>query len=99
MNGKKIIIEIEDDGTGYAQAIQAAVQVRQERQKQYGNGWTQNKEYHNVAMIMEKARRREAILLNKDTSYEKATDTDVDLINWAAFDLSKVFREEMKKNE
>jgi len=85
---KKIIVEIIDDGSGYAQVIREAVMIREERQKQYGAGWLENKPYHNVAMIMEKARRREHILLNGNTNYEKAEDTDLDLINWAAFDLA-----------
>jgi hypothetical protein len=86
-----------DDDVGdvyYQMALNKVLKIREERKEAYGNSWLESPSWETTAMIMQKARRLKAIVIDKQGgNYEKIEDCCCDLANWALFMLANDLRE------
>lgn len=91
------MLKISED-IGYINALKKVIEIRQQRQKIYGDDWKKAKNYRLISMIMEKAERLERLALNTATNdYEKIEDTLIDEINWSLMLLENILREVNEK--
>ena len=81
----------------YFKALSAVISTRVQRQRIYGDDWTESPIDHEIWLIFEKFNRMMNLFKSKNTnSYEKLEDTVRDLVNYGLFLLAKLTKEAKK---
>ncbi|HUS48844.1 MAG TPA: nucleotide modification associated domain-containing protein [Candidatus Paceibacterota bacterium] len=83
---------------GYNKALNMVLEVRADRQKQYGDNWRTMDEIQFLGLMKNKIMRLETMFLTKrPMHYENKKDALIDLVNYALFYLQLEIEKKDKK--
>lgn len=83
---RPIVITIKSGATGYEEALKKVLDIRVQKKKLYGDeNWKNMPDWENLAMIKQKVRKLEQIIVGKNP--DSAVKALIDLTNYSLFML------------